>query len=65
MTDGLAVPAKGAAKTEISGGGDTVKKVLCISLQRGIDLIQGSTRSPPSKNLNTWENSPGFTFEEI
>lgn len=37
---------------------------LCVALCY-TDLVEGSASSPPSRNVNTWKNSPGFTWKKF
>lgn len=54
-----------APKIEISRGGRAVKEIFVLYRGCNTDLVEGSAPSPPSRNVNTWKNSPGFTWKKF
>lgn len=52
-------------KREIARGGRGVKEIFVLPRGCNTDLGEGSAPSPPSRNVNTWKNSPGFTWKKF
>lgn len=42
-----------------------VKEIFVLLCGRCTDRVEGSASSPPSRNVNTWKNSPGFTWKKF